>query len=397
MPEIMPMLPTFFLAVALAAASPAPAPAASPVSAEEAGPRVLQPGADLPATTKPVAPAASPGGPGPQPTPNTVIVPPAGIYRPNWETIDPKAPVPHITPGGGNVGLPHYVGLRPTERGLAMRLRDLVGLIEGYLVAERLASARVMIQRADNLVLGAERDHLVLRLHGDWQEPRTRLLDLKARFEQRRRGGVDAESRTLAEAAAKQLAIKVDGLARSWGSLPPKEASKRLDAVNRAVAEAEADPYLVENPAWRAAGAAVLARVDRLERDVAVRVGQGQLLEAILRMADLKRSADARLARGSWDDALGDLAALAEACDGFEHDLRVLVSQGYDPNTLLWIGPDGELRGKAFLLKVSAWRAEGQRRWDVVERARARARIREEGARQLTPPAPPAPPPLQHR
>jgi len=331
-----------------------------------------------------------------------VIVPPSGIYRPTWDTLDPNAATPGPAPSGGPAGLPHYVGLGPTERGLAMRLNDLVSLIDGYLGAERLASARVALNRADNLVAGAERDHLVLRLHGDWQVPRTRLLDLRARFEARRRGSIDAESKAVAEAAARQLAIKVDGLARGWGNLPPREAAKRMDAVDRAVIEASADPFLVDNPAWKVANQAVMARVERLERDVAVRVGQGQLLEAMLRMAALKRSADARLAHEAWDDALGDLAALAEACDGFEHDLRALVAMGYDPNQLAWTEPAGELRGKAFLLRVSAWRMEGQRRWDLVEGAKARARIRQEEqrlraeaqARELMPPDVPPPPPL---
>jgi hypothetical protein len=327
---------------------------------------------------------------------------PSGIYRPDWETIDPKAPKPGPVPSGGPVGLPHYVGLGPTEAGLALRLNDLVSLIDGYLGAERLASARVALNRADHLVAGAERDHLVLRLHGDWQVPRTRLLDLRARFEARRRGSIDAESQAVAEAAARQLAIKVDGLARGWGNLPPREAAKRMDAVDRAVAEASADPFLVDNPAWKVANQAVMARVERLERDVAVRVGQGQLLEAMLRMNALKRSADARIAHEAWDDALGDLAALAEACDGFEHDLRALVALGYDPNQLAWSEPAGELRGKVFLLRVSAWRLEGQRRWDVVEGAKARARLRQEEqrqraeaqARELAPPDIPLPPPL---
>lgn len=347
-----------FLLAALAAAHPAPEPQASPSAA-----------------------------PAPTYTPPPVIMPGPGIYRPNWETVDPKAPVPQPQASTGPAALPHYVGLGKVERDLAIRLRDLIALIDGHLDARRLASARVALERADAHVQAAEAEHLVLKLHADWSDPRARLLDLHDRYAAERRRGVDEESRRLAAQAAAKVGKRVEELARGFGKLNARDAAKRVDEARRALAEAQADPFMVDNPAWPPARDAVVVRLEKLEREVAVRVGQGQLLEQVLRMDALKRSADRRLGQHDWDGALGDLEALGEACLGFEHDLRELEGKGYDRGALSMVTAAGELRGAAFMNQVAAWRHEAERRWDVVERARARARIREE--EELRPPDPP--------
>ncbi|MEB3197652.1 MAG: hypothetical protein VKP62_10660 [Candidatus Sericytochromatia bacterium] len=334
--------------------SPPPLPP-TPTLAPSAPPG--RPSGPEPASPPPVSVTS----PRPQPEPSlAVVIPGPGINRPDWQDLGP--PEAGAPPPSRPSGLPHYVGLPRAAREAAERLRDLSALLRAHLGARRLASARVTLMRAEDLVARAEREHLVLKIHPDWSEPRVELIDLRARYEALRRGPLDDESRRLAEQAAARLAPQFSRAGQGLAALTPPQLEARLLDLRQALAAAEADPYLRENPAWRVARQPLQRDMERLENLLAVRQGQGSLAMALLRIDQLRASADARLAAQDFTGAVGDLEALEEACFTFAHDLADMRAHGFDQTQLSWHGPDGDWRGQAVLARVERWRQEARRR-----------------------------------
>ncbi|MEB3328024.1 MAG: hypothetical protein VKQ33_02195 [Candidatus Sericytochromatia bacterium] len=339
----------------------------------------------------PAAPMAPAEAPSPPPTVLPAlpeVIPGPGIYYPDWQEAGPHERFATPAPGPG--GLPRHVGLGKAEREVVARLEALVARLEGHLDAHRLASARVALGEAEDHVVEAESQHLMLRLYESWTKPRFRLLDLRARLTAARRGPVDAESLAASRAALRALERRLAPLWEGLERLPPEQAEQRLLRMRRWLREAGEAPLLVENPGWLAVRAPLVARLAQAEAGLAIRVGQVRLLDATCRIDRLRAEADRRLASGDLEAATGDLQALEEACAGFEHEYAELVARGYDPAGLAWIGAEGEWRGRAVLARVQRWRQEARRRLGVLGGAPAAAPPPRPPAHPAARPAPPA-------
>ncbi|MEB3222149.1 MAG: hypothetical protein VKS61_08745 [Candidatus Sericytochromatia bacterium] len=301
--------------------------------------------------------------------PPPAVVPGQGIYYPDWQELGPneRFATPEPDPGG----LPRHVGLGRAEREVLARLEGLVARTTACLEAGKLASARVALAEAEALVADAEERYVVLKLQAAWSGPRFGLLDLRARLTAARQGPVDAESLAVARVALRELEARTAPLWKDLERLAPAQAEQRLAQLRRLVQEAGSAPMLVENPGWLAVRAPLVARLERAEAGLAIRVGQVRLLDATVRIDRLRSLADGRLAAGELEAAVGDLQALEEACAGFEHEYGELVARGYDPAGLAWIGPEGAWRGKAVLARVQRWRQEARRRLGVLGHAPA--------------------------
>jgi hypothetical protein len=312
-----------------------------------------------------------------------VVVPGPGIQYPDWQEAGPNERFASPEPEPG--GLPRHVGLGRAERGAVDRLCALVARVEASLDAGKLASARVALVEAETLVAEAEGRHLMLKLFASWSEPRFTLLEQRARLTAARQGPVDAESLAVSRSALARLEERLAPLWKGLERLPPAQVEQRLLQMRRWVREAGEAPLLIENPGWLAVRAPLMLRIERAEAGLAIRVGQVRLLDATCRIDRLRAAADRQVAAGDFEAAAGDLLALEEACAGFEHEYTELVARGYDPAGLVWIGAEGEWRGRAVLGRVQRWRREARRRLGLLGQAPA-------PEARPAPPSPPAPP-----
>ncbi|MBI2295680.1 MAG: hypothetical protein HYU76_06540, partial [Betaproteobacteria bacterium] len=74
----------------------------------------------------------------------SVRFPTATDMRLALERLLPASTVERAAAKPGPAALPHYVGLGKVERGLAVRLNDLVSLIEGHLAAAGTSKAKLL-------------------------------------------------------------------------------------------------------------------------------------------------------------------------------------------------------------------------------------------------------------
>lgn len=300
--------------------------------------------------------------PAPSPTPN----PSPSRYE--WLLVPPEG-VPVSSPEP--VRLPDWLPLGTEEQGFYDQLGRASTTAESHLAARRLASARATIVMAESEAAAAETQHLVLRVHAGWKEARSRLAAARLRLAEERAKGIDAESLTLAKAASQRLADQYLALEKSLSGLKPPEARRRAALLKAARDQATADPWLVGNPAWPPLASALDQRAAKLQQRIEVLAGQALLLDQIIHMAELYHGAQAKLRKAAYEDALGDLAALEEACLGFKHDLATLVARGFDPQKIQFQGEEGHARsGQTFLGQVDRWLVAAQRREATVAEAK---------------------------
>jgi len=165
--------------------------------------------------------------------------------------------------------LPHYVGLDPLAQAQLDRLTDELAEADKLMAAHKLASTRVLLDRARREADAAANQLLVLKLYPSWTEAITRLEEHARRLSDAWAKGPDPESVQLATAAVQRLEATLGPLERELDHLGKEPATRRLRAARQAVDEVALDPLLRGNPAWQGPAAALERRLARLEQRLA--------------------------------------------------------------------------------------------------------------------------------